>query len=860
MLSLCFPGSGHLITHAKTWVAQFSFYSFKSLSYFIILPLFCVFLSYSFQVFLCVSLFFFTSLLILNCLVVKSLKSLINSCFYDFRLDLFLGGMILEKAKSNMWLVVPWDEIDKEEWIWLNRGWEEEMWLNNGSLFKPEAEICCNPWIIVDLVKLDTRYYFFLTHTVLAHLKSPLQDFFNCPGFFCLNQLLFVSNHSFIVSILALKFPCQFMAWKNSLREKFNHLNQSQATSSLNIHQKITFSSPSYPFLQPFQMRNLGMNWFQFLQSLPLSLIVAFFISTLSILVFFQVIIIVDLLRESHYMGKSLLQKNIMPVISRSKINLMIKMKRIIHAQGLTFFLEMVITHISYGHHFTLIFFFYVMIALRIRIKALLVSIHQFLNPTSTGSSTPENPNHGSLTQLSQKLNICLLNTHPQTHAIELGRPTKYPLKANPLFFSLEDEPIPLPIFPNPAFKYSKATVSSFCLCVFWNDREETPMPSSGIILTALRTIVSTESQHALHNQPYFSTLLLIKALFLYSFIMTSSKMISNQIRTKFTKNQAKFYMTKSIEGTLMQFPWKNIWCDFMKKNEFVDSMFNPYFEVNHVKPGKSEKNINHPPFSQNRRGQIYEHYHLLLHFVSRIQLEHYCFVFYEFCEVPLFFSHEIGLVLKPCPYLNPIQSHLNKSVQISSLTLKAYFDSNFVTNKTKVISPFLSLSFFAKSSLVFNNLKTTMIFFDSLHKFLLIRVSTSGSKISTKRNFQVSFFSKTMKNPMNECFVVSTRTNQKSPDDSLKTSGSCYRNSVERTLIKDSRICYLKFNGWADNKNKVMKYFWGLWLVVQRRGLLDTPRLFRALFWILEISPYRQNCCLKDHYHSPLLQGKHYY
>ncbi|KNZ51263.1 hypothetical protein VP01_4018g2 [Puccinia sorghi] len=29
------------------------------------------------------------------------------------------------------------------------------MWLNNGTLFKPEAEICGNPWIIVDLVIFD---------------------------------------------------------------------------------------------------------------------------------------------------------------------------------------------------------------------------------------------------------------------------------------------------------------------------------------------------------------------------------------------------------------------------------------------------------------------------------------------------------------------------------------------------------------------------------------------------------------------------------------------------------------------------------------------------------------------------------
>ncbi|KNZ61067.1 hypothetical protein VP01_1457g1 [Puccinia sorghi] len=46
---------------------------------------------------------------------------LINFLDVDvFWLDLFLGGMILEKQTSNMGLVVSWDEIDKEEGIGLN--------------------------------------------------------------------------------------------------------------------------------------------------------------------------------------------------------------------------------------------------------------------------------------------------------------------------------------------------------------------------------------------------------------------------------------------------------------------------------------------------------------------------------------------------------------------------------------------------------------------------------------------------------------------------------------------------------------------------------------------------------------------
>ncbi|KNZ50177.1 hypothetical protein VP01_4561g1 [Puccinia sorghi] len=124
----------------------------------------------------------------------------------------------------------------------------------------------------------------------------------------------------------------------------------------------------------------------------------------------------------------------------------------VIHVQGCMFCLEMIITHISHSHHFmALIFFFYVMIALRILIKALLVSLHQFINPKSIGSITPENPNHRSLRNpslpikdfsaawLSHNLmvqfmillhqwRVVLSNTHPQTQTLELGRPTKYPL------------------------------------------------------------------------------------------------------------------------------------------------------------------------------------------------------------------------------------------------------------------------------------------------------------------------------------------------------------------------------------------------------------------------------------------------
>ncbi|KNZ46034.1 hypothetical protein VP01_760g2 [Puccinia sorghi] len=49
-------------------------------------------------------------------------------------------------------------------------------------------------------------------------------------------------------------------------------------------------------------------------------------------------------------------------------------------------------------------------------------------------------------------------------------------------FSSLEDKPLLLPLSPKPVFKSAKTTVSSFCLCVFLNDRGETLLPAAGIL------------------------------------------------------------------------------------------------------------------------------------------------------------------------------------------------------------------------------------------------------------------------------------------------------------------------------------------------------------------------------------------
>ncbi|KNZ49943.1 hypothetical protein VP01_4681g1 [Puccinia sorghi] len=162
----------------------------------------------------------------------------------------------------------------------------------------------------------------------------------------------------------------------------------------------------------------------------------------------------------------------------------------------LIFCLETIITHISYGNHFmTVIFFAYVMITLRMWVKALLVSLHQFLNPIplhckknllnclhihsdcaskigwitlgetldfffSFRTLIPKKYEFHSQLNLFICFNhlIKLSNTHPQTQTLELGRPTTYTLQA-----SSEDEPLLLPLSPKPVFKSSKTPVKPIC-------------------------------------------------------------------------------------------------------------------------------------------------------------------------------------------------------------------------------------------------------------------------------------------------------------------------------------------------------------------------------------------------------------
>ncbi|KNZ47608.1 hypothetical protein VP01_628g5 [Puccinia sorghi] len=149
------------------------------------------------------------------------------------------------------------------------------------------------------------------------------------------------------------------------------------------------------------------------------------------------------------------------------------------------FFLEMIITHISYGHHFMpLIFLLYFMITLiRMWIKALLVSLHQFLNTTSPGS-IPETPNQRSLkklTQISQTIKICIAAWLSTTLTVQFmilllgGWISQTPINTHTRAWKAKT----ISLFPTQqmshshcfhshpsVFKYAKATMSCFCLCV----------------------------------------------------------------------------------------------------------------------------------------------------------------------------------------------------------------------------------------------------------------------------------------------------------------------------------------------------------------------------------------------------------
>ncbi|KNZ56383.1 hypothetical protein VP01_2416g4 [Puccinia sorghi] len=224
----------------------------------------------------------------------------------------------------------------------------------------------------------------------------------------------------------------------------------------------------------------------------------------------------------------------------------------LIHAQGL----------ISYGHHFmNLIFFFYVMITLKMWIKVFLVSLHQFLNPKSKVSINPDNPNHRSLTKptpLSQKIKICCAAWLSTNLKILKCQPNIL-CKPIPSFSSLEDEPLLLPLSPKPVFQFAKATVLVFCLCVFLNDRGKT-LPAA--------CILSVQNNNMLYISKPISPLdysskqfdcIKAKGFFIlwqlsYQRVVVGFQKISTKLGTKFTKIRLNFITYNQHTTALMYF------------------------------------------------------------------------------------------------------------------------------------------------------------------------------------------------------------------------------------------------------------------------------------------------------------------
>ncbi|KNZ55335.1 putative signal peptide protein [Puccinia sorghi] len=193
------------------------------------------------------------------------------------------------------------------------------------------------------------------------------------------------------------------------------------------------------------------------------------------------------------------------------------------HPIDLFFFIEMMIIHISYGHHFmTCIFFFYILITLRMWIKVFLLSLHKFLNPTSKGSINPDNISK----------NLKKTNTTPPNNKSLVANHTCAAEKKNLVWvnwwWSLEGQKN---IFCTPILLFSSL--------------EDEPL----LLPLSLKAVFKSKSQHALHNKTYFFTWLFLKALG-YQLNGPSSP-----------KNWAKLYMNNLRESTCMQVPWKQAWC-----------------------------------------------------------------------------------------------------------------------------------------------------------------------------------------------------------------------------------------------------------------------------------------------------------
>ncbi|KNZ60079.1 hypothetical protein VP01_1612g2 [Puccinia sorghi] len=147
--------------------------------------------------------------------------------------------------------------------------------------------------------------------------------------------------------------------------------------------------------------------------------------------------------------------------------------------------------------------------------------------------------------------------THNHTHYRLEGQPNII-CNAFLFFSSLEDKPLPLPL-SKPILKSSKATVLSFCICIFLNDRGETPLPAAGIF----------PAQCSVQNHSMLYIIKLILSLgyslkhcdciiakgFFYLSVIELQR-ISTELRTKFTKNQAqlrKYLHVSAMETSLVK-------------------------------------------------------------------------------------------------------------------------------------------------------------------------------------------------------------------------------------------------------------------------------------------------------------------
>ncbi|KNZ57609.1 hypothetical protein VP01_2113g2 [Puccinia sorghi] len=192
------------------------------------------------------------------------------------------------------------------------------------------------------------------------------------------------------------------------------------------------------------------------------------------------------------------------------------KSNDVIHSQGLMFWLEMIITHISYGHHFmTLISFFYVMIKFRIPLEMWKQSSTRN-HSASTGSITPDNPiplNYpdGTINDITALVMGGSLK-HPPTNKHTKAWKAKqisslFPLQEMSHSQSLySNMPRLKPLFPQLAQKRKpiKFGCVEFCLCICLNDRKEAPLPAAG---------TKTPAQQSVKNHNMLSIIKLISPL-----------------------------------------------------------------------------------------------------------------------------------------------------------------------------------------------------------------------------------------------------------------------------------------------------------------------------------------------------------